>query len=64
MGVDGLESFVTASRNLMFGEKNPLIKEGKIATVQVLSVTGGLRIGFDFLKRFKPADVLVSNPTW
>lgn len=29
-----------------------------------MSGTGGLRIGFDFLKRFMPGDVYVSNPTW
>jgi len=29
-----------------------------------LSGTGSLRIGFDFLKRFTPSLVLVSNPTW
>jgi len=62
--VDGLDTFVTSARALLFGDNNPLIKEGKIATIQVLSGTGGLRIGFDFLKRFMPGKVLVSNPTW
>jgi len=29
-----------------------------------LSGTGALRIGFESLKKFSPADVYVSNPTW
>ena len=29
-----------------------------------MSGTGGLRIGFDFLKRFLPGNVLISDPTW
>lgn len=61
--VDGLASFVTLAREVMFGEKAKEL-EGKIATVQCLSGTGGLRVGFDFLKRFRPAEVLVSKPTW
>lgn len=62
--VEGLASFNTLSQQLLFGEDCPLVKEGKICTVQALSGTGALRIGMEFLANHCPGDVLVSNPTW
>lgn len=47
----------------MFGESD-MVKEGKVVTVQSLSGTGSLRVGFEFIKKHCPADVYVSNPTW
>lgn len=32
--------------------------------MQAISGTGALRIGFEFLAKFLPGDVYVSNPTW
>ena len=41
------------------------VPSGRIATVQALGGTGGLKIGADFLKRLKPeAKVLISDPSW
>lgn len=40
------------------------MKDGRIVTVQSLSGTGALRIGFEFLNEWTPSKVLVSNPTW
>ena len=43
----------------------PLVKAGRVATVQALGGTGGLKIGADFLKRLNPdAKVLISDPSW
>jgi len=38
----------------------------KVATVQTLSGTGALRVGFEFLKQHKPGSgkAYMSNPTW
>ena len=40
------------------------MKEKRVASVQALSGTGALRIGFDFLRKFSPSNVYVSKPTW
>jgi aspartate aminotransferase len=48
----------------MFGEDSQAIKDGRIVTVQALSGTGSLRIGFEFLHEWIPSKVYVSNPTW
>lgn len=40
------------------------MKDGRIVTVQALSGTGALRVGFEFLNEWTPSKVLVSNPTW
>eukprot|EP00658_Telonema_sp_P-2_P000628 TRINITY_DN10233_c0_g1_i5.p1 TRINITY_DN10233_c0_g1~~TRINITY_DN10233_c0_g1_i5.p1 ORF type:complete len:318 (+),score=89.04 TRINITY_DN10233_c0_g1_i5:264-1217(+) len=43
----------------------PPIKENRVATVQTLSGTGGLRIGAAFIKAFfQGKKVFVSSPTW
>lgn len=62
--IDGLATFTEVSKKLVFGAENPLIKEGKIITVQAISGTGSLRVGFEFIKTYIPGDVYVSNPTW
>ncbi len=64
MPIDGLASFNTASQKLLFGEDSPLVINGQIATIQSLSGTGALRIGFEFLATHCPRDVYISNPTW
>jgi aromatic-amino-acid transaminase len=41
------------------------VKSGRIATVQGIGGTGGLKVGADFLKRLNPgAKVLISDPSW
>jgi aspartate/tyrosine/aromatic aminotransferase len=40
------------------------LKEGRIASIQTLSGTGSLRIGFEFLSAYYPRTVYISNPTW
>ena len=49
----------------MFGADSAAVKAGRIATVQALGGTGGLKLGADFLKRINPgAKVLISDPSW
>ena len=62
--IDGLASFNEASKKLLFGAENPAVKEGRIVTIQTLSGTGSLRVGFEFLSTYTPGDVYVSKPTW
>lgn len=49
---------------MLFGADSALVKEEKIVTVQALSGTGALRVGFEFLRHHCPSNVYVSNPTW
>jgi len=62
--IDGHAGFNVVSQNLIFGATHPLLKEGKVVTVQTLSGTGSLRVGFEFIKTYIPGDVYVSAPTW
>jgi aromatic-amino-acid transaminase len=41
------------------------VTQGRVATIQALGGTGGLKVGADFLKRLRPdAKVLISDPSW
>jgi aromatic-amino-acid transaminase len=42
-----------------------ILNAGRVATVQALGGTGGLKLGADFLKKLNPAaKVLISDPSW
>ncbi|CAH3858113.1 unnamed protein product [Pieris brassicae] len=61
----GLEQFSNLSVSMLLGEDSSAISEGKTFGIQVLSGTGGLRIGAEFLnKHLKYTTFYYSNPTW
>ena len=63
--IDGIVAYDAAVKNLVFGAESEPVKSGRIATVQGLGGTGGLKVGADFLKRLNPAaKVLISDPSW
>ena len=63
--IDGLKAYDEAVQGLVFGADSEAVKAGRIATVQALGGTGGLKIGADLLKRLNPsAKVLISDPSW
>lgn len=63
--IDGIAAYDRAVQNLVFGVDSAAVKEGRVATVQGLGGTGGLKLGADFLKRLNPqAKVLISDPSW
>ena len=63
--IDGIAAYDKAVQGLVFGADSAAIVAGRIATVQALGGTGGLKIGADFLKRLNPnAQVLISDPSW
>jgi aromatic-amino-acid transaminase len=63
--IDGIAAYDKAVQGLVFGADSPAVKDGRIATVQGIGGTGGLKIGADFLKRVNPnAKVLISDPSW
>jgi len=50
---------------LIFGADHPLLAAGRVATIQTLGGSGGLKVGGDFLRRWFPqSQVWVSDPTW
>ncbi|WP_028997539.1 amino acid aminotransferase [Azohydromonas australica] len=63
--IDGIAAYDKAVQGLVFGADSDAVKGGRVATVQALGGTGGLKIGADFLKRVNPgAKVLISDPSW
>ncbi|MBN8748750.1 Tyrosine aminotransferase [Xylophilus ampelinus] len=63
--IDGIAAYDSAVKSLVFGADSEPVKSGRVATVQGLGGTGGLKIGADFLKKLSPgAKVLISDPSW
>ena len=63
--IDGIAAYDKAVQRLVFGADAPVLLAGRVATVQALGGTGGLKLGADFLKKLNPgATVLISDPSW
>jgi aromatic-amino-acid transaminase len=63
--IDGIAAYDKAVQGLVFGADSAAVLAGRIATVQALGGTGGLKLGADFLKKLNPgASVLISDPSW
>ena len=63
--IDGIAAYDKAVQGLVFGADSAVVTEGRVATIQALGGTGGLKVGADFLKRVSPgATVLISDPSW
>jgi len=63
--IDGIAAYDSAVKNLVFGAGSDAVKSGRVATIQALGGTGGLKVGADFLKKLSPgAKVLISDPSW
>ncbi|MDN3921660.1 amino acid aminotransferase [Roseateles violae] len=63
--IDGIAAYDKAVQGLVFGADSAILAAKRVATVQAIGGTGGLKIGADFLKRLNPtAKVLISDPSW
>ena len=63
--IDGIAAYDSAVKALVFGADSEPVTSGRVATVQCIGGTGGLKVGADFLKRLDPdAKVLISDPSW
>jgi aromatic-amino-acid transaminase len=52
-------------QRLLLGDGHPAIAAGRVATVQTVGSSGGLKVGADFLRTWLPgSEVWVSDPTW
>ena len=63
--IDGLAAYDAGVKALVFGADSEPVQSARVATVQAIGGTGGLKIGADFLHRLNPrAEVLISDPSW
>ena len=63
--IDGIVAYDNAVKGLVFGADSEPVKAGRVATIQAIGGTGGLKVGADFLKKLSPsAKVLISDPSW
>lgn len=67
--IDGIVAYDKAVQGLVFGADSAAVKDGRVATVQALGGTGGLKIGADFLRHLAARSgstpkVLISDPSW
>ena len=63
--IDGIAAYDQAVKALVFGAQSEAVQSGRVATIQGLGGTGGLKVGADFLRKLLPqAKVLISDPSW
>jgi len=63
--IDGIAAYDNAVKALVFGADSEPVQSGRVATIQAIGGTGGLKVGADFLKKLNPnAKVLISDPSW
>ena len=54
-----------AVQALLFGAGHEAVASGRVATIQSVGSSGGLKVGADFIARWLPgSEVWVSDPTW
>ena len=63
--IEGSAPMRSAVQRLLFGANHEAVTSGRIATLQTVGSSGGLRVGAEFIKRWLPDSALwVSDPTW
>jgi aromatic-amino-acid transaminase len=63
--MEGLAAFRSTVQDLLFGEGHPALAAHRVATIQSVGSSGGLKVGADFIARWFPGSaVFVSDPTW
>src|SRR6187455_2787513 len=63
--IEGAANFCAAVQALLFGADHEAIGAGRVATIQSVGSSGGLKVGADFIARWLPkSEVWVSDPSW
>ena len=63
--IEGAANFRKAVQELLFGPGHGVLASQRVATIQSVGSSGGLKVGADFIKRWFPkSEVWVSDPTW
>lgn len=64
LGIVGDTGFVKLALEFVYGADSSVLKDGRVAGVQTLSGTGGLRVFGELLKKGGHKEIYVPNPTW
>jgi aromatic-amino-acid transaminase len=63
--IEGAANFRGAVQQLLFGAGHEALTSGRVATIQSVGSSGGLKVGADFIARYFPgSEVWVSDPSW
>jgi aromatic-amino-acid transaminase len=63
--IEGSPAMRQAVQQLLFGADHPVVRDGRVATLQSVGASGSLKVAGDFLKRWLPqSQAWVSAPTW
>src|SRR4051812_5055077 len=63
--IEGAGNFRAAVQSLLFGADHEAVQSGRVATIQSVGSSGGLKVGADFIARWLPGSaVWVSDPSW
>ena len=63
--IEGSAAMRSAVQGLLFGAEHEAVKSGRIATLQTIGSSGGLKVGADFIARWLPGSgIWVSDPSW
>jgi len=63
--IEGAANFRVAVQALLFGADHEALASGRVATIQSVGSSGGLKVGADFIARWLPGSaVWVSDPSW
>jgi len=63
--IEGAANFRAAVQALLFGADHEAVQNRRVATVQSIGSSGGLKVGADFIARWLPQSaVWVSEPSW
>jgi len=63
--MEGLAAFRSTVQHLLFGESHAALAAQRVATIQSVGSSGGLKVGADFIARWFPGSAIwVSDPTW
>jgi len=64
LGIAGDMDYVNVALKFVYGENSTPLHENRVAGVQTLSGTGGLRVFGELLKSHGHSHIYVPNPTW
>lgn len=63
--IEGSAAMRQQVQALLFGASHEVLKSSRVATLQTVGSSGGLKVAADFLRRWLPdSAVWVSDPTW
>ena len=63
--IEGAANFREQVQQLLFGQGHDALESRRVATIQAVGSSGGLKVGADFIARWLPGSaVWVSDPSW